>query len=63
MQPQSVNSWIMHDMMEFLIEAHGARKRNLSDVQRQKTIAAMQKRPNAPSLRFRALDEAIIFDE
>jgi hypothetical protein len=61
--PQSVDSWIMHDLMEFLIEAHDAKKRNLSDVQRQKTIAAMQRRPNVPSLRFRAMDEAIIFDE
>jgi hypothetical protein len=61
--PQNVTSWIMGDVMEYVIEAHKSKKELLSEEQRQKTLEAMRKNPTAASLRFRQLDKDIVVDE
>lgn len=62
-QPQHVSSWIMGDVMEFVIESREKKRDGLSDAQRQKTVDAMKQNPNAPGLRSLTLDQQLIVDD
>jgi len=60
--PQSVNSWLMSDLLGYVLES--ANKRNeMSEIQRAKVVEATRNDSSAASLRFRELDKQMIVSD
>jgi hypothetical protein len=62
-QLQHVSSWIMGDVMQFVVESREKKRDRLSDAQRQKTVDAMKHNPNARGLRFLTSDQQLVIDD
>jgi len=58
-QPQKVTSWIMHDLLEWMMSASRAISEGMSEKQQQKIFDGMQSNPTAPSLRHALRDAQI----